>query len=462
MNRLISFLILCLFSMPQLNAQVIIKGKLGNLPGEISKIAVDYWLEDRWHELDIIQLTPEKTFQKRISGKYGQTRLRLWGQPTRWLDFIFPQNPATDSVIDFGNIDYAYINANPANLRGGENEAYYSLLTANKKYRLQRDSLSQSDSLPGATKERLKTNMETARSFMNARCREISANHKGTITGDIVAKLLYVPEKSDFPDEKDISKLTQTDFERDYLLDLLPVNDSRVLFHNGLIRALNVYTSKFCETDSSNYINTIMGIRKGNEKVDTWLFKYLLQTLVNYKDDNGLTYLLKWYSNGCSMEELNKDQSTSILLTSLKNCETGKKAYNLSLPDINGINTSLSGLAAKSKLTLLLFWRTDCSHCLEFEPELEDLYKKYASAGLEVIGISMDQDESTWKKYLAAHPAKWPNLRPNLMDQRVQLITHYPVPGTPALIAVDKNFIVKNRMVIRNNIEDYIKEALTR
>lgn len=448
-------------SFTMLKGQVIFKGKFEQLPPEINKMAIDYWSEDRWHELDVVNLAPDKSFQKKINGSYGQARLRLWGQPTRWLDFIYPKNPSRDSVLDFGSIEYSFINANPANLTGKENEAYFILLTENKKYRVLRDSLFKSEAMPAAEKEQLKLAMETAKSRMNARCKEVSANHKGTMTGDIVAKLLYLPEKNDFPEDKEAPKLGQADFERDYLLDLLPMADYHVLLHNGLIRALNIYTAKFLETDSSAYINAIMGTRKGNEKVDTWLFKYLLQTLVAYKDDDGLTYLLKWYSNSCSMEELNKDQSTSILLTSLKNCETGKKAFNLILPDEKGKNTALADLAAKSKLTLIMFWRTDCSHCREFEPELEEYYKKYKSAGLEIIGISLDQDEATWKNYLADHPMKWTNLRPSSMDQRMQIVTNFPVPGTPTIIVVDKNFMVKNRMIIRQTIEEYLKEELS-
>jgi thiol-disulfide isomerase/thioredoxin len=108
-----------------------------------------------------------------------------------------------------------------------------------------------------------------------------------------------------------------------------------------------------------------------------------------------------------------------------------------------------------------MFWRTDCSHCREFEPELEEYYKKYKSAGLEIIGISLDQDEATWKNYLADHPMKWTNLRPSSMDQRMQIVTNFPVPGTPTIIVVDKNFMVKNRMIIRQTIEEYLKEELS-
>ncbi len=459
MNKLLCPALFCFFSFTNLHAQVIFKGKIENLPPEINKIAFDYWYEDRWHELGTVELSADKSFQKKFTGKYGQARLRLWGQPTRWIDFIFPHQTSGDSLLDFGRIDFTYLNANPANLKGWENEAYFRLLTENKKYRLQRDSLARADSLPESVKAPLKQKMESARSGMNAVCREVSATHKGSFTGDIVAKMLYIPEPTDFPQDKDISRLSYTDFERDYLLDLLPLHDPRVLLHNGLIRALNVYTQKFCETDSTAYINAIMGKRAGNEKVDTWLFKYLLQTLMNYKDDNGLTYLVKWYSNSCSMEELNKDQSTSILLTSLKNCATGKKAFNLLLPDLNGKNGSMAEIASKSKLTLILFWRTDCSHCREFEPELEALYKKYHARGLEVIGVSMDQDEATWKKYMAEHPVPWKSLRPATMEQRIDLITHFPIPGTPSLVAVDGNYIVKNRMVIRQDIESYLAEA---
>jgi thiol-disulfide isomerase/thioredoxin len=309
-------------------------------------------------------------------------------------------------------------------------------------------------------KNKLEEAVENAKAISNKRCKEVSIANRGTFTGDIVANVLYVPVSGDYPADDPVQKLSRLDFERKHLLDRLPLGDSRVLLHNGLIRVLNQYTTKFLDADSAAYIVRVLDKRKGNAAVDNWLFKYLFQVSLNYKNDYAMSYLVNWYYNKNLHGPIEVDRSTENLLVAFRNCEAGKTAFNLTLPDAAGRSARIADIAAKNKLTLLLFWRTDCSHCLEFEPELEKLYKQYNSLGLEVIGISMDTDETNWKNHLTANPVSWINLFPPTRDQRIQVISNFPISGTPTVIAVDKDFKVKNRMVIRATIDKYIEEEL--
>lgn len=460
MIRIITISAVLLFSISSLKGQVIIAGKIENLPASVNLVAVDYWSGESWTEIDRMEIGADKSFTKKVKVKFGQTRLRLWGEPTHWIDFLMPANPSRDSILNFGAIDYRYFDGNPAKLKGPEHEAYYFLQTDHKKYRLLRDSLAKSDSMPAAARLGLEKQVEQAKIFSNKQCKAFSGALKGTFTGDIIANLLYVPVKTDYATDERIQTLSRSDFEREYLLDRLPLSDSRVLLHNGLIRALNQYTSKFLDADSSEYIKKVLGKMRGNEAVDAWLFKYLFQVSMNYKNDPALSYLVKWHQNTSLHKPIEVDQATEILLTAFRNCEPGKKAFNLVLPDMAGKLTKPAEIAAKSKLTLLLFWRTDCSHCREFEPELDSLYRYYKPLGLEVIGISMDMEEANLRNYLNEHPVPWITLFPSSREQRIQMITHFPVPGTPTVIAVDKDFVVKNRMVIRTDIERYLADEL--
>ncbi len=462
-HKLLFFIAVNIATTSAVMAQVTFKGKIENVPiTAVNKIAVEYFSDDRWLEMDKIELAADKSFQKTITGNHGQARLRMWGQAVKWIDFIMPLS-SSDTVLDFGTIDYNYIDGNPAKLKSKEGEAYYLLLTDYKKYRVLRDSIAKSDSLPASAKAQLNKQLEKATTELNERCKETSANNKGTLTGDIIANLLYVPVKNDYSFDKKITSLSQEDFEREHLIDRLPMGDKRSMLHNGLVRALNNYFNKFPKADlvySQMFIDKVMSRRRSNEEVNDWLFRYLLLKSVGNRDDASITYLLKWYSPYCSVDEISVDASTKTLLNALNNCEVGTRAFNLSLPDSSGKLMALADIAAQNKLTLLFFWRSDCQHCREFEPELATLYKKYKPLGLEVIGISIDAETTSWKKYLSTTPMEWINLHPSTNQQRGYLNKNFPVPGTPTLIALDKNYVVKSRLVVRATLEKYLQQEL--
>jgi len=104
-----------------------------------------------------------------------------------------------------------------------------------------------------------------------------------------------------------------------------------------------------------------------------------------------------------------------------------------------------------------MFWRSNCSHCEEFHPQLVEIYKKYHEKGLEVYAISIDKEEAPWKNHLSTHQQPWINVLPP-MDKRPFLAKHYPSPSTPTLIALDSNMKVVSRLIMRSKLETFLEE----
>ncbi|WP_126971966.1 TlpA disulfide reductase family protein [Gynurincola endophyticus] len=63
-----------------------------------------------------------------------------------------------------------------------------------------------------------------------------------------------------------------------------------------------------------------------------------------------------------------------------------------------------------NKLTLIDIWATWCKPCIETHAVLRELYTKYKTAGLEIIGISLDDNKDSWNKYIAREKLVWMNL----------------------------------------------------
>ena len=87
-------------------------------------------------------------------------------------------------------------------------------------------------------------------------------------------------------------------------------------------------------------------------------------------------------------------------LDSVKAGSPGSKASDFSASDINGNNVTLS--AFKGKYVLIDFWASWCVPCRKSMPHVKELYAMYRPKGLEVIGVSDDdRDTTAWKKAVA-------------------------------------------------------------
>jgi thiol-disulfide isomerase/thioredoxin len=126
-------------------------------------------------------------------------------------------------------------------------------------------------------------------------------------------------------------------------------------------------------------------------------------------------------------------------------------------PDDNSV--SLEAVCAKNKLTLLFFWRSNCSHCKEFKPVLAALYEKYHPLGLEVLALSLDKSDIGWKETLQREPTKWVNAFVPLA-QRQAINEQFPIPSTPTLIALDSKCTVVSRLILREQLAVYLGEKL--
>jgi len=61
------------------------------------------------------------------------------------------------------------------------------------------------------------------------------------------------------------------------------------------------------------------------------------------------------------------------------------------------------------KVLVLNFWATWCPPCLRELPLLDELHHTHADAGLQVVGIAVDQQEDV-ERFLAGHPVGFPIL----------------------------------------------------
>jgi len=72
--------------------------------------------------------------------------------------------------------------------------------------------------------------------------------------------------------------------------------------------------------------------------------------------------------------------------------EAGRPAPDFSRPDLDHREIRLSSY--RGKVVLLNFWATWCAPCLAEMPRFVEWQQKYGGRGLQMIGVSMDDEEA--------------------------------------------------------------------
>jgi len=425
-------------------SQITLRGTITNqVFGRSPMMSIEYWNTDHWQQAGKANINPDQSFEVALPiATPGQYRFRMFGENQVWADFIIPDSAMAQTALVFA-LDYTQMDGGPARTLGSKaNEIYYELIS-------QQRTLTQSDS---------STADFTA---FNRRCLDIASQYRKTLLGDI-ALLLYQPQKEDYAKNTVIEKMTANAFVKAHALEKIPFEHEHILYHNAFIKHLNRYFNYFDRDEAAGnaYIDGVMARRNGNEAVDGFLFRFLLDKMMDSKNDASLSYLLKWYAPDCADDDPQPSYIQN-LLEALKVCAPGNLAPDLNFLNLDGQMVNLGASCAQYKLTFLLFWRSNCSHCKEFEPVLEEIYKKYHPLGVEVYALSSDKTEEGWRQHLQTHPTPWINVFiPK--DQRSEIGQKFPAPSTPTLIALDRNRRVVTRVLSRGNLEAYLDGELSK
>jgi len=112
----------------------------------------------------------------------------------------------------------------------------------------------------------------------------------------------------------------------------------------------------------------------------------------------------------------------------------------------------------EGKVVLIDFWATWCGPCKQALPHLKAIVDRFQGKPLVVLSISLDNDEPTWKNFVARNGMTWSQYRDGGFDGPIA--TSFAVRAIPTTFSIDVNGFVQDRQVGDGKIEEELSRLL--
>ena len=164
-------------------------------------------------------------------------------------------------------------------------------------------------------------------------------------------------------------------------------------------------------------------------KDDMPVFEKAAQKLISVYPDNPHVVALKK-----RITELK--QKEADLKTAKQRIVTDSVAPAFAMRDTAGKNISLASLSGKA--VLIYFTSASCISCINENPELIKIYRKYRPKGFEVLAVYIDKSMKDWRASIASGKIPWLCVS-DLSSWESPVVKLYGVDKLPYLILVGKD-----------------------
>ena len=139
----------------------------------------------------------------------------------------------------------------------------------------------------------------------------------------------------------------------------------------------------------------------------------------------------------------------------------GMKAPDFEAPTPDGKTLKMSDVLKNSKVLILDFWASWCKPCRRENPYVVEIYKKYHSKGLEILGVSLDKPgaREAWLKAIKDDGLTWKHVS-HLQYWQDPVARLYGVQSIPSTFILDKDGVIRAKNLRREKLEAKIKELL--
>jgi len=137
----------------------------------------------------------------------------------------------------------------------------------------------------------------------------------------------------------------------------------------------------------------------------------------------------------------------------------GKTMPDFTMQDINGQKVSIMKEIKGNELTIIDFWASWCGPCRAEMPSVVKLYDAYHSKGLGIVGISLDEQEDSWKSAVKSLGMKWTQLS-DLKGWQNEAARMFSVESIPHTIVVGKDGTILQRGLRGEQLKEFVASKL--
>lgn len=148
--------------------------------------------------------------------------------------------------------------------------------------------------------------------------------------------------------------------------------------------------------------------------------------------------------------------TSAVLAAGNTPLKIGNAPPRIALPDLRGSIVRLPD-DFMGKVVILHFWAGGCSSCKEEMPAMEKIYGKYGRKGLVILAVNVGQRRDIVITLVRGLGISYPVL----LDTNRQMATKYDVAGVPRTYLVDRNGVIRYKIIGSASEELLVKQVLS-
>ncbi len=135
----------------------------------------------------------------------------------------------------------------------------------------------------------------------------------------------------------------------------------------------------------------------------------------------------------------------------------GKTVPELTMPDVNGKEVSISSF--RGKYVLVDFWASWCGPCRAENPNVVKAYNEFKGKNFTILGVSLDKEKDPWKKAIAQDHLSWTQMS-DLKYWNSQAVETFGFQGIPFNVLVDPSGKVIGESLRGEELDAKLKQVL--